>query len=152
VLMPLVRRGAVFGATSRCRWWSRSFPDDLAALDWVLCDPELLTPVVERFWLEVAEARRGVLTDGRLTIAMETCIRLMVLNQRHRWGYGALGSEVSDSIHPRRFCRISQTKRVPDESTYPGEAVSATGSCHRPIRTRGRSASARSASRTNSAT
>jgi IS5 family transposase len=58
-----------------------------------------------------------VLTDGRPTIAMETYVRLMVLRQRYRWGYRTLVAEVSDSIHLRRFCRISLSERVPDEST-----------------------------------
>jgi len=58
-----------------------------------------------------------VLTDGRPTIAMETYIRLMVLKQRYRWGYRTLVAEVSDSIHLRRFCRISLSESVPDEST-----------------------------------
>ena len=58
-----------------------------------------------------------MLTDGRPTIAMETYIRLMVLKQRYRWGYRTLVAEVSDSIHLRRFCRISLAERVPDEST-----------------------------------
>jgi transposase, IS5 family len=58
-----------------------------------------------------------VLTDAWPTIAMETYIRLMVLKQRYRCGYRTLVAEVSDSIHLRRFCRISLTERVPDEST-----------------------------------
>src|SRR5436190_16093966 len=41
----------------------------------------------------------------------------MVLKQRFRWGYRTLVAEVSDSIHLRRFCRISLSERVPDEST-----------------------------------
>jgi IS5 family transposase len=41
----------------------------------------------------------------------------MVLKQRYRWGYRSLVAEVSDSIHLRRFCRISLSQRVPDEST-----------------------------------
>ena len=57
------------------------------------------------------------MTEGRPTIAIETYIRLMVLKQRYRWGYRTLVAEVSDSIHLRRFCRISLTERVPDEST-----------------------------------
>ena len=57
------------------------------------------------------------MTDGRPTIAMETYIRVMVLKQRYRWGYRSLVAEVSDSIHLRRFCRISLSERVPDEST-----------------------------------
>jgi transposase, IS5 family len=40
-----------------------------------------------------------------------------VLKQRYRWGYRTLVAEVSDSIHLRRFCRISLSERVPDEST-----------------------------------
>ena len=58
-----------------------------------------------------------MLTEGRPTIAMETFVRLMVLKQRYRWGYRTLVAEVSDSIHLRRFCRISLSERVPDEST-----------------------------------
>jgi IS5 family transposase len=95
----------------------RELPADLAALDELLSDAELLGPIVERFGREVEEERRAVLTDGRPTIAMETYVRLMVLKQRFRWGYRTLVAEVSDSIHLRRFCRISLTERVPDEST-----------------------------------
>jgi transposase, IS5 family len=95
----------------------RELPADLAALDVLLADPALLAPIVERFRREVLVDRRAVLTDGRPTIAMETYIRLMVLKQRYRWGYRSLVAEVSDSIHLRRFCRISLSERVPDEST-----------------------------------
>jgi IS5 family transposase len=95
----------------------RELPEDLAALDGLLADPGLLAVIVERFRREVIEDKRAVLTDGRPTIAMETYIRLMVLKQRYRWGYRSLVAEVSDSIHLRRFCRISLSERVPDEST-----------------------------------
>jgi IS5 family transposase len=95
----------------------KELPEDLAALDGLLADPGLLGPIVERFRREVIEDRRAVLTDGRPTIAMETYIRLMVLKARYRWGYRTLVAEVSDSIHLRRFCRISLSERVPDEST-----------------------------------
>jgi IS5 family transposase len=95
----------------------RELPEDLATLDGVLSDPELLIPLLERWRREVIETGRAVLTDGRPTIAMETYIRLMVLKQRYRWGYRSLVAEVSDSIHLRRFCRISLSARVPDEST-----------------------------------
>jgi IS5 family transposase len=94
----------------------RELPDDLAALDHLLADPGLFEPIVARFREEV-EAGRSVLSDGRPTLAMETYVRLMVLKQRYRWGYRTLVAEVSDSIHLRRFCRISLTERVPDEST-----------------------------------
>jgi IS5 family transposase len=95
----------------------KELPEDLAALDRVLSDPGLLGPILERFRAEVRETGRFVLTDGRPTIAMETYIRLMVLKARYRWGYRVLVAEVSDSIHLRRFCRISLCERVPDEST-----------------------------------
>jgi len=95
----------------------RELPEDLGALDVVLSDHEVLWPIVERFRREVVEERRAVLTDGRPTIAMETYIRMMVLKQRYRWGYRTLVAEVSDSIHLRRFCLISLSERVPDEST-----------------------------------
>jgi transposase, IS5 family len=94
----------------------RELPDDLAALDRLLADPGLLEPIVARFREEVA-AGRAVVSDGRPTLAMETYVRLMVLKQRFRWGYRTLVAEVSDSIHLRRFCRISLSERVPDEST-----------------------------------
>jgi IS5 family transposase len=54
---------------------------------------------------------------GGPTIALETFVRLMVLKARYRWGYRTLVAEVSDSIHLRRFCPISLSERVPDEST-----------------------------------
>ena len=95
----------------------RELPGDLAALDVLLADSALLAPIFERFRREVLVDRRAVLTDGRPTIAMETYIRLMVLKQRYRWGYRSLVVEVSDSIHLRRFCRISLSEQVSDEST-----------------------------------
>jgi transposase, IS5 family len=95
----------------------RELPDDLAELDRVLADPELMMVVLERWRQEVVQTGRLVLTEGRPTIAMETYIRLMVLKARYRWGYRSLVAEVSDSIHLRRFCRIALSERVPDEST-----------------------------------
>ena len=95
----------------------KELPEDLAALDVLLSDHELLWPLVERWRREFEETGRAVLTEGRPTIALETFVRLMVLKQRYRWGYRTLVAEVSDSIHLRRFCRISLTDRVPDEST-----------------------------------
>lgn len=95
----------------------RELPADLAALDVLLSDPELLAPIVARWRVEFAQTGRSVLSEGRPTIAMETYIRLMVLKQRFRWGYRTLVAEISDSIHLRRFCRISLSERVPDEST-----------------------------------
>ena len=95
----------------------KELPADLAALDVLLADHELLGPLVERWRQEFEQTGRAVLTEGRPTIALETFVRLMVLKQRYRWGYRTLVAEVSDSIHLRWFCRISLTERVPDEST-----------------------------------
>ena len=95
----------------------KELPEDLAALDVLLADPELLWPLVERWQREFRETGRLVLTEGRPTIALESYVRLMVLKQRYRWGYRTLVAEVSDSIHLRRFCRISLSERLPDEST-----------------------------------
>jgi transposase, IS5 family len=95
----------------------KELPEDLAALDVLLADQELLWPLVERWRREFEQTGRLVLTEGRPTIALETFVRLMVLKQRYRWGYRTLVAEVSDSIHLRRFCRISLSERVPDEST-----------------------------------
>jgi IS5 family transposase len=95
----------------------KELPEDLAALDVLLADPELLWPLVERWREEFEQTGRQVLDQGRPTIAMESFVRLMVLKQRYRWGYRTLVAEVSDSIHLRRFCRISLSERVPDEST-----------------------------------
>ena len=95
----------------------KELPADLAALDVLLADHEVLWPLVERWHWEFRETGRLVLTEGRPTIPLETFVRLMVLKQRYRWGYRTLVAEVSDSIHLRRFCRISLSDRVPDEST-----------------------------------
>ncbi|MGZ6576184.1 MAG: transposase [Solirubrobacteraceae bacterium] len=95
----------------------RELPADLAELDRVLGDPELMMVLLECWRQEIVATGRAVLTDGRPTIAMETYVRLMVLKARYRWGYRVLVAEVSDSIHLRRFCRISLSERVPDEST-----------------------------------
>lgn len=95
----------------------KELPEDLAALDRLLGDPAVLGPIVERWQREFEQTGRQVIDQGRPTIAMETFIRLMVLKARYRWGYRSLMAEVSDSIHLRRFCRISLSERVPDEST-----------------------------------
>jgi len=95
----------------------RELPEDLARIDVLLAQEELLWPIVERWRLEFEQTGRLVLSDGRPTIAMESFVRLMVLKVRYGWGYRTLVSEVSDSLHLRRFCRIGLCGRVPDEST-----------------------------------
>lgn len=95
----------------------KELPEDLAKLDELLADPELLRPIAERWRREAIETGRAVLTDGRPTIAMASYVRLMVVKQRSGFGYETLVREVSDSIHLRRFCLIPLHVRVPDEST-----------------------------------
>jgi IS5 family transposase len=95
----------------------RELPDDLAALDAVLCDLELLAPITAHWQAEFEATGRAVLTAGRPTIAMETYVRMMVLKARYGWGYRTLVANVSDSLHLRRFCRLALTDRAPDEST-----------------------------------
>jgi IS5 family transposase len=88
----------------------RELPEDLARLDRVLADPELLRPIAEAWPVSGRER-------GRPTIAMETFVRLMVVKQRTGWGYETLLREVSDSLHLRRFCLVAIDERLPDEST-----------------------------------
>jgi len=88
----------------------RELPEDLAALDVLLGDPELLAPIASG-WHEEA------LSQGRPSISMEVYVRLMVVKQRTGWGYETLVREVSDSLHLRRFCLIALGERVPHEST-----------------------------------
>ena len=47
----------------------RELPEDLAALDRLLSDPELAMVFLERWRREVSDTGRLVLTDGRPTIA-----------------------------------------------------------------------------------
>jgi IS5 family transposase len=108
---------------SECLWdvvlpvEALGLPEDLARIDVLLAQEELLWPIVERWRSEFLETGRLVLSEGRPTIAMESFVRLMVLKARYGWGYRTLVSEVSDSLHLRRFCRIGLSSRVPDEST-----------------------------------
>jgi len=95
---------------------AKQLPADLAKLDELLSDPELLRPIAEHWRAEMEESGRA-LGEGRPTIAMETYVRLMAVKHRAGWGYETLAREVSDSIHLRRFCLIPLHKRVPDEST-----------------------------------
>jgi transposase, IS5 family len=94
----------------------RELPQDLAALDELLCDPGLLEPFTACWQREALVSGTSTADHGRPTIAIETYVRLMVLKARHGWGYRTLVAEVSDSIHLRRFCRIALSERVSDES------------------------------------
>ncbi|HYN52861.1 MAG TPA: transposase, partial [Thermoleophilaceae bacterium] len=96
---------------------ARELPEDLAQIDELLGDPELLRPIAAHWQREVEQTGRAVLTDGRPTIAMESYVRLMLVKQRSGFGYETLMREVSDSLHLRRFCLIALHERVPHEST-----------------------------------
>ena len=96
----------------------KELPEDLAAFEIrLLSRSGVVVAAGGALAARVLGTGRLVLTEGRPTIALETYVRLMVLKQRYRWGYRSLVAEVSDSIHLRRFCRISLGERVPDEST-----------------------------------
>ena len=51
----------------------RELPEDLAALDGLLSDPELAMVFLERWRREVVETGRLVLTDGRRSRWRRTC-------------------------------------------------------------------------------
>ena len=57
----------------------RELPQDLAALDVLLGDAALLAPIA-------SHSRADALAHGRPTIAMASCVRLMVVKQRTGWG------------------------------------------------------------------
>ena len=91
----------------------RELPQDLAALDELLSDPELLAPFAAHWQREAEVSGLSAAGHGRPTLAIETYVRLMVLRHRYGWGYRTLVAEVSNSIHLRRFCRIALSERVP---------------------------------------
>jgi IS5 family transposase len=95
----------------------RALPEDLARLDDILSDPQMLAPFRAQFQAEAARMSCDVLQRGRPTMPMATYLRLMVVKHRTGWGYETLAREVSDSLHLRRFCLIPLTDPIPDEST-----------------------------------
>jgi IS5 family transposase len=95
----------------------RELPEDLARLDGLLRDRELLR-AIERHWRREAETwGRSAAAHGGPSIAMETYVRLIMVKWRTGWGYETLVREVSDSLHLRRFWLIGIDQRVPEEST-----------------------------------
>ena len=88
----------------------RLLPEHLDRLDKVLDAPQVLRQF-EKHW------GRTNLNVGRPSIPMDTYVRLMALKHSHQWGYQRLVAQVSDSFQLRRFCRISITDDLPDEST-----------------------------------
>ncbi len=80
---------------------------ELTRVDALLDDPVFFEPFMWFF-----DARQG-----RPSIPMETCLRLMFLKFRYRLGYETLCREVTDSISWRRFCRIALGTRVPHPAT-----------------------------------
>jgi hypothetical protein len=76
-----------------CCLEARELPEELAGIDEPLRDAGLLRPIAER-WERSARER------GRPTIAMETCVRLMVIKQHSGFGYEALVREVSEAGPP----------------------------------------------------
>ncbi|MDP3773499.1 MAG: transposase, partial [Gemmatimonadales bacterium] len=91
----------------------QQLPAELAAVDQLVADPQLLVPFRTRW----AELHPDTAPHGRPTIPMATYLRVMVLKHRYGWGYETLMQEVSDSLHLRRFCLIPIVENVPHEST-----------------------------------
>jgi hypothetical protein len=92
----------------------QQLPEELAAVDRLLTDPQLLLPFRQRWaQLHPGQAPR----QGPPTIPMVTYLRVMVIKQRYGWVYETLLQEVSDSLHLRRFCLIPLVENVPHEST-----------------------------------
>jgi transposase, IS5 family len=82
-------------------------PEQLAKVDRLLDD--------ERFFAAFVPHVHA--TEGRPSIPVETCLRLMFLKYRYRLGYEPLVAEVADSLTWRRFCRIPLGVRVPHPTT-----------------------------------
>src|SRR5260370_14158361 len=95
----------------------RNLPADLAAIDELLQDDQMLVPFRVHWDEEVKAGLIGSSRWGRPTIPMAIYVRLMVLKHRFGWGYEVLVREVSDSLHLRRFCGIALHEGAPDEST-----------------------------------
>ena len=84
----------------------KALPEDLAALDQLLCDPALLAPIAVRWERLLADAGRHA-GRGRPTIAMETYVRLMIIKHRSGWGYetlmrGGVGLDPPAAVLPDR--------------------------------------------------
>jgi len=84
----------------------RKLPEELEQVNSILDDDRLMEPFIKRFST----------TMGRPTIPVATYVRLMYLKFRYKLGYETLVSEVSDSIHWRRFCGIGLADKVPDST------------------------------------
>ncbi len=80
---------------------------ELARVDALLDDTVFFEPFVAHFSL----------IAGRLSIPMETYLRMMFLRFRHRLSYVAVCAEVADSISWQRFCRIPLGASVPHPTT-----------------------------------
>ena len=95
----------------------RELPQDLAQMDALLRDEALLSPIGAHWDREAAARGRSAKRHGRPTIALQTYVRLMVLEHRDGWGYETLVREVSELLHLRRFCLVPLHEQVADEST-----------------------------------
>ena len=108
----------------------KELPEDLAALDVLLSDPELLWPLVERWRQEspgdrAAGADRGQAHDSTGDVCAVDGARAAL----PRWGYRSLVAEVSDSIRLRRpagsRCR-SGCRTVDGPQSSPGGSAPRT--------------------------
>lgn len=78
-------------------------PPELAEVDRMLDDPQVLAPLAGRLCLD----------RGRPSLPVAQVLRLFYLNERYQLSDRALVTEVSDSFHWRRFCHMSLSEAVP---------------------------------------
>jgi len=81
--------------------------EELTKVDRILDDERFFAPFREKFFSRV----------GRPTVPVATYLRMMYLKRRYGLGYETLVKEVKDSFTWRRFCHLSLTDRVPDDTT-----------------------------------
>jgi IS5 family transposase len=91
----------------------KELPGDLTEPDRVLGDQEVMMVLLECWRQEVVDTGRAVLTDDR---DGDLC-QVDGAQGQVSVGVPGAGGGGSDSIHLRRFCRISLGERVPNEST-----------------------------------
>jgi transposase, IS5 family len=82
---------------------ARRLPTELVRVDAYLDDECFIAP-----WRALVDRRLG-----RLSVPVDTLLRLLYLKHRYQLGYESLCREVSDSISWRRFWRIGLDRPVP---------------------------------------
>ena len=81
--------------------------EELTKVNKLFDDERFLSTFQERFGTRM----------GRPTTAVATYLRMMYLKHRYQLGYEVLVKEINDSLAWRRFCYLSLSDRVPDNTT-----------------------------------